>query len=229
MCFSLEADLAVGTALLPIAVLSLREVRHLRELPFASLPLLFAVHQLVEALVWAGTEGRVSAGVEQAAATAYLVFALPVLPVLMPLAVLLLEPQGSRARVAPFVGLGAVVGGYFGVAVLTGPIEVVAHPYALSYVAGIDQAVLWTGLYIIAVIGPSLLSGYASLIAFGWVNLVGLGVIAIVYAEAFASLWCVWAALSSVLIMVHMYRRRHLPDSDRRHALPREPTPAGRA
>ncbi len=37
MCFSLEADLVAGAALLPVAAVSLREVRHLRELPFASL------------------------------------------------------------------------------------------------------------------------------------------------------------------------------------------------
>lgn len=227
MCFSLQADLVVGAALLPVAALSLREVRHVRELPFASLPLLFALHQLVEALVWAGTAGQVPAWVEQAAATVYLVFALPVLPVLVPLAVLLLEPRGSRRRVAPFVALGVVVAAYFGVAVLSGPIEVVVHPYALSYVAQIDQAVPWTGLYILAVIGPSLLSGYRSIVVFGVVNLLGLSVVAIVYVEAFASLWCVWAALSSIFITLHLYRRRHLPGSERLEGQPRSRVPAG--
>lgn len=48
MCFSLEADLAVGLALLPVGVLSLREVRRPREVPFASLPLVFSAHQLLE-------------------------------------------------------------------------------------------------------------------------------------------------------------------------------------
>jgi len=57
VCFSVEADLVAGAALLPIGVVTLREVRHVRELPFAALPLLFAAHQLVEALVW-GQLGR---------------------------------------------------------------------------------------------------------------------------------------------------------------------------
>lgn len=74
---------------------------------------------------------------------------------------------------------------------------------------------LWTGLYIVAVIGPSLLSGYRSLVAFGVLNLVGLTAVALVYAEAFTSLWCVYAAFTSVFITVHMVRRRGLPDSDR--------------
>lgn len=226
MCFSLEADLVVGVALLPVAVVSLREVRHVRELPFASLPLLFALHQLVEALVWAGTEGHVSPGLQHAAAMAYLIFAFPVLPILVPAAVLLLEPSGSRMRVVPFVALGGVVATYFAVAVLTGPIEVVVHPYALAYVAHIDDVVLWTGLYIVAVIGAPLLSGYPSLVAFGALNLVGLSVAGLAYAEGFASLWCIWAALSSIFITVHMIRRRHLSDRERLQGHAPSPTRA---
>ena len=43
VCFSVQADVVAGVVLLPMAVVSLREVRHVREVPFASLPLLFAV------------------------------------------------------------------------------------------------------------------------------------------------------------------------------------------
>ena len=57
MCFSVQSDLAVGIALVPVGIASLREVRHAREVPFAALPLLFAVHQLIEAVVWAAAEG----------------------------------------------------------------------------------------------------------------------------------------------------------------------------
>ncbi len=215
MCFSVEADLVAGIALLPVGVMTLREVRHVREVPFAVLPLLFAAHQLVEALVWAGVEGDVSSGVQQAAVLAYLLFALPVLPTLVPLAVLLLEPRGARLRVAPFVALGVVVSAVLAAAVLQGPVGVHVHPQALVYSTGLEHDGVWTVLYIVAVIGPSVLSGYPSVVAFGLLNLVGLTVVAIVYTEAFASLWCVYAALTSVLIWLHMVRRRHLPDAHR--------------
>ena len=220
MCFSLEADLVVGAALLPVAAVSLREVKCRRELPFASLPLLFALHSLVEVLVWAGTEGVVSRAVEHAAAVAYLIVAFPVLPILVPLAVLLLEPRGSRRRIAVFVAIGAVVAADFAWTVASRPIEVVVRPHALTYVASIDQPLLWTSLYIVAVIGPSLLSGYTSIVLFGVANLIGLSLVALVFAGAFASLWCVWAAVSSLFVAAHMVRRRRLPDSERLHADP---------
>lgn len=223
MCFSVEADLVAGVALLPVAALSLREVRCGREVAFAALPLLFAVHQLVEAFVWAGVNGYVSTSVQQTAAVVYVVFAFPVLPTLLPTAVLLLEPRGARLRVAPFVVLGLVVSAYLTYVVLSGPLVVEAHPHALVYRVGLENGTFWAGLYILAVVGPSLLSGYPSIVAFGVLNLVGLTLVALAYQEAFASIWCVFAALSSVLILLHMYRRRHLPDPHRLHGHPLEP------
>ena len=79
----------------------------------------------------------------------------------------------------------------------------------------------------LAVIGPSFMSGYRTLVAFGVLNLVGLSVITVAYVEAFPSLWCIFAGFTSVLIWLHMFRRRRLPDSDRLHGqrlIPREGT-----
>ena len=85
---------------------------------------------------------------------------------------------------------------------------------------------MWTVLYVVAVIGPSLLSGYPSIVAFGVLNLVGLSVVALVYDEAFTSLWCVWAACTSLLVLLHMVRRRRLPDEHRLRGEPLVPQPS---
>ncbi|MCW2817281.1 MAG: hypothetical protein JWR42_68 [Marmoricola sp.] len=223
MCFSTEADVVAGLALLPVGALALREVRRPREVAFAALPLLFAAHQLVESLVWASVDGGVSTRVQEAAATVYALFALVVLPTLVPLSVLLLEPRKARLRLAPFVAVGVIVSAYLAVAVLDGPVTVEVHPHALGYQVGIDHVVPVTALYVVAVIGASLLSGYPSIVAFGALNLVGLTVVAVVYLTAFASLWCVFAAFSSVLVVCHMWLRRRLPDPHRLQGRPRVP------
>lgn len=222
MCFSLQADLVAGAVLAPIAVLSLREVRTRRELPFALLPTVFCVHQLIEAFVWLGVDGWVPGWVQAAAALAYVLIALPLLPLLVPTAIVLLEPRGYRARVAPFIALGVVVAVVLMTAVLDGPVEVVPLDHALSYDVGLPAAPLWTVLYVVAVTGPALMSGYRSIVAFGVLNLVGLTTVALLYAQAFASLWCVYAALTSGLILVHLRRRRRLPDPHRLEGEPHE-------
>ncbi|BBZ69025.1 DUF6629 family protein [Mycobacterium paraseoulense] len=213
MCFSITADLVVGTALVPVAVAALREVKQWRELPFALLPTVFAVHQFLEAAVW--PNDVVSAGTAQFALRAYVFIALPLLPALVPFAILMLEPRGARLRVAPFVALGAVVSAYLAVVVLTRPIGVKTCPHALEYQTDARDSYVWAVLYIVAVIGPALISGYRSIVVFGLANLVGLIVVAILYLQAFASLWCIYAAVLSVLVLVHMRRRRRLPDSHR--------------
>ena len=151
----------------------------------------------------------------------YVGFALVVLPTLFPLSVLLLEPQGDRLRVAPFVVLGVVMSLVYAVEVLSAPVTVLVHPHALEYATGLSDGGFLAVGYVVAVICPAVLSGYRSVVAFGWVNLAGLVVVAVVYADAFASLWCVYAALTSALVMVHMVRRRRLPDADRLEGLPR--------
>jgi hypothetical protein len=106
-------------------------------------------------------------------------------------------------------------------------VTVVVHPHALEYATGLSHGALLSLGYVVAVIGPAVLSGYRSIVVFGLVNLVGLLVVAAVYVDAFASLWCVYAALTSALVTVHMVRRRRLPDSDRLEGV-RRLAPSGR-
>jgi hypothetical protein len=219
MCFSPVADLAVGAALLPVAAAALREVKHWREVPFASLPTVFALHQFLEAAIWSTDHGFLPPGAVHLAVLAYLVIALPLLPTLVPIAVLLLEPWGARLRVAPFVVIGAIVSGYLARVVLTQPVGVLAHPHALEYRTEVQNPHVWAVFYVIAVIAPALLSGYPSIVVFGMANLVGLAVVAVVYFQAFASLWCLYAAMTSVLVLVHMIRRRRLPDPHRQDGM----------
>ena len=201
--------------MLPVAALTLREVRCLRELPFALLPATFALHQFLEVAVWAGLDGDVSPGLASLAMRAYLFIAWPLLPTYVPLAVLMLEPGRARRRVTPFLALGVVVSAYLAFVVLANPVEVIRHAHGLEYDTVVQHPVVWAVLYIVAVIGAPLMSGYRSIVAFGVLNLVGLLLVAVFYAQTFASLWCVFAASSSVLMLVHMIRRRRLPDAER--------------
>src|SRR5271156_4059038 len=60
MCFSAVANFVGSTALGAVGVVTLTKVKHRRELLFASLPILFAIHQFIEGFVWLGLDGRLS-------------------------------------------------------------------------------------------------------------------------------------------------------------------------
>ena len=52
MCFSATASLVAGTSLSAIGVATVSKVRHRSELPFALIPLLFGIKQLIEGGIW---------------------------------------------------------------------------------------------------------------------------------------------------------------------------------
>ncbi len=89
---------------------ALRQVRHRRELPLASLPALLGAHQLSGAFVWWDLTGRASAATGRMALWLYMVFADVVLSVLVPAAVLAVETDGGRRGwLARFTVVGGAV------------------------------------------------------------------------------------------------------------------------
>lgn len=107
MCFSATANFTGSAVLGAIGVATIAEVKHRRELLFASLPCLFALHQFTEGFVWLGINGKISQTALQGVAAAYVLYAQGLLPFLLPLSVFLIEPtRRQRRRMMYFLGLG---------------------------------------------------------------------------------------------------------------------------
>ena len=78
-----------------VGVVTLTKVKHRRELLFASLPILFAIHQFIEGFVWLGLDGILPPTVTHDMGAAFMLYAQGLLPFLLPLSVLLFEPDGE--------------------------------------------------------------------------------------------------------------------------------------
>ena len=192
-----------------VAAIGVDAYRHLRgrssHLLLATLPLLLGAHQLVEAFVWWGLQGEVPHVVGRVALWIYLLIAFVVLPMFVPIAVLAVEPTARRRwRMAPFVALGAGVTVALFTAMLRAPVEVVEHPYHLEYVIRISHGGFVVALYVVAVCGSLLFSGYRDVEIFGFANLVAVALLAWLTLDGFASLWCGYAAVSAGAIALHM-------------------------
>ncbi len=218
MCFSPQADLVGGVVITVIGVDAVRHVRQRRELiALAWLPLLLGAHQFIEAVVWLWLQGHVPRGTGRLALWAYLLIALVALPVLVPIAVIALEPTKQRKlMMMPFAALGTVTAAVLLTAMISGPIAARLAPYHLAYSVRLHDGFLITAGYVIAVCGPLLLSGYRHVTIFGIINLVAVVIIARLTASGFASVWCGWAAVSSGAIALHLrYAKPH-----RQHSRP---------
>ena len=202
MCFSAEADFVSGAVIGAIGIATLAKVDRPRELPLASLPLAFALHQIAEGFVWRDLDSGAahSTGV---AVYLYVAFAWVVLPVLAPLSIMILEPRGRRRRaIGVLVVLGGMAGAYLAAAIVRGDVSAHAVEHTLQYGGAGRFATVATGLYIVATCGAPLLSGFRAIVWFGVANVVAVAVFAVIQAEGLTSLWCTWAAVVSVLIYV---------------------------
>jgi hypothetical protein len=211
VCFSAEADFASAAVIGAIGVATLTKVRAPREIPLAAMPLAFALHQLVEAFVWRDLDaGHVSSS--GTAVYLYLAFAWVALPVLIPVAIWLVEPPGPRRRrLVPFVVLGVLAGGYLALALVDGSVSAHVVEHTIQYGGAGDLAVPATVLYVVATCAPPLLSGFRAIVWFGLGNVVAVAVITIVQVEGLTSVWCVWAAVVSALIYVQFTVWRRTP------------------
>lgn len=209
MCFSATADLVAAAAVAPVGVLALRRAPTRADLPLASLPMLFAVHQGIEALVWLGFDGRVSPAVQQAAIAAYLLIAQVVLPLLVPLGVRAIEPVAWRRRalLAPLAA-GAGFAAYMALVMLDDGVGAYPAAHAVVYETDTRITLVAAGLYLAATLGAVLLTSRRALLWLGLVNLAGFIGAAIVRYESVTSVWCVYAALTSAVVLLHLEARR---------------------
>ena len=193
-------------------MLSVMSASAVQLIALAWIPLLLGAHQFIESLVWLWLQGHVPRGIGVVALWAYLLIAFVVLPVLIPLAAIALEPTRRRKQMmAPFALIGAVIAGVLLAAMIRGPVGVRLAPYHLSYGIRVSDGFLVIALYVVAVCGPLLMSGYRNVVIFGVVNLVAVIIIARLTISGFASVWCGWAAISSAAITLHCRFAKPVP------------------
>ncbi len=192
-----------------LGVATLMQVKHRRELMFASLPTLFAIHQFTEGFVWLGLDGMLSPAVVHNAGAAFMLYAQGLLPALIPLSVMLFERTAKRRRIMlPFVILGFALTFYTLWALATFPTQVYALQNSIVYTNPATNYTSIAILYIIATCGSLFASESKPMIAFGTANIVILLVVMAVKRYAFTSVWCAYAAVASVIILAYFWRSR---------------------
>jgi len=206
MCFSAAANFVGSGVLGGVGVVTLTKVKHRRELLFAALPILFAVHQFTEGFVWLVLDGILSPEVAHDMGAAFMLYAQGLLPFLLPLSVLLFEPNGkSRRRMLPFLVLGGATTLYVLWALTAFPTQVYIRGNSIVYINQATNNIAVAVLYVIATCGSLFFSKIRMMVIFGAANLAILLVVMVVKRYAFTSLWCAYAAVASVIILAYFW------------------------
>lgn len=192
-----------------VGVVTLRKVSTPHEVVFASLPLLFALHQFSEGFVWLGVEKMIGARALEMAETLFIYYAQGVLPFLIPLAIWLIEKDSFKRKIVAIlavIGLGVAVYTMYGLATVPSSVSVInntlyyKNPWTENYYDAI--------LYILTTCGSLMLSSSISIQIFGFLNLLGLIIIFLLRPYGFTSLWCLYAATISGLLYFYFVERR---------------------
>ena len=207
MCFSATANFVGSGVLGAVGVVTLTKVKHRRELLFAALPTLFAIHQFIEGFVWLGLDGILSPTVAHNMGAAFMLYAQGLLPFLLPLSVLLFEPdKKSRQRMLPFLVLGTATALYILWALTAYPLQLYVRENSIVYINQATNNTAIALLYVIATCGTLFFSKIKPMIIFGAANLVILLLVMAFKRYAFTSLWCAYAAVASVIILAYFWR-----------------------
>ena len=210
MCFSATASFTAGAALLGVGAVTISRARRRAELPFALIPAFFGVQQLIEGALWLTFPDK-APHANSALTYAYSFFSHVFWPIYVPIAVLLLEPERWRWKALTFIAFaGVAVGLYLLYFLVTEPVvsEVVGRH--ISYVSPHFYVAAVVSLYVLATCVSSFVSSCNTIRWFGVATFVALLAAYAFYAFWFISVWCFFAAVLSVIVLVHF--RRGIPE-----------------
>lgn len=207
MCLSPEIDLAAAVVTGAIAVDTLRRNKNPDARLLAAIPAIFTFHNVVSALMWWGLLGKLSDTYAQPAQWAYEFIAFVLWPAYIPLAVRSMETIKSRITLINiFWAFGLVNAGWHLWRLVRGDITATAQHLYVSFSFPNDPTIMGIG-YIIATCFVILLSSHRELVLWGIINFVVVGGLTIASSNGTPSLWCFWAAVSSIYL--NIFIRRH--------------------
>src|SRR5271168_164044 len=138
---------------------------------------------------------------------AFMLYAQGLLPLLLPLSVLLFEPDGKgRRRMLPFLAVGVGTTLYILWALTAYPLQLYVKGNSIVYINQATNNTAVAVLYVIATCGSLFFSKIRMMVIFGAANLAILLAVMEFKRYAFTSLWCAYAAVASVIILAYFWK-----------------------
>ncbi len=213
MCYSANASFWSAVILAVLGTVSLHQTKLWSLRMFAAIPLLFAFQQLAEGIVWLTIDHPTNFA-HTPAIYMFLFFALIVWPTWLPISLLLAEKK-TRARIclALLACAGLAVSGY-AIMMLgqsTPSVHIGARSLCYDFASPANswlQALCLVG-YCIPTLVPFFVATLAYAPFLGIAAIIALGATLAFKFVAFTSVWCFFAAILSVLVIISVMIQQH--------------------
>ena len=203
MCFSAGASFAVGAGLLGPGYYSIKRTESRGMLLFACTPVLFCFHQTAEGFLWLSLKNPDFASLYMPALYGYSFISQPIWPIWVPLTMWLMETDKRRKKILYyFLLLGAAASLYMFYCLITYNISAVAEQGHIRYYRDFPYLNIMRPINFVTIAITPFLSTlrYTKLLA--GAMMVSLIVTYIFYRDYLISVWCFFAAILSLLIIL---------------------------
>ena len=207
MCFSAGASFGASALLGGIGIVAITKAKTNPQRFFASIPLFFSIQQFSEGMLWLSIKKPVLADWQPFFTYTFLVFAMVVWPLLIPLTIRFLEKNTNRKKTLNvLVTIGGLVSATVGCILLIYPVQVMPMDHHLHYSFDFPRQaenLIWffTILYMLATIAAPFVSGIKQMKWLGVCFFASYSFAVIYYNGFVVSVWCYFAALLSFVVL----------------------------
>lgn len=204
MCFSPEASFTASIGLTTIGVIAYKKAGYTDLRLLAAIPFFFGIQQFMEGLVWLSNLHDNWAWVRTFSTYGFIFFAWIVWPLFLPFSYLILEKFKTRKRILLVIGIiGLFVSSVLTYIMLTIGVESRIEDCSIAYNFNFRHDYEWIFgiLYLSTTVLPNFVSSMGKIWLLGIANFVTYFVSKIYYNDHIISVWCFFAAISSVIIL----------------------------
>ena len=207
MCFSTEASFAGGVVIAGIGIAAISKVHKPSQIVFALIPFFFAFQQIVEGFVWLSLQNPDYVGIQRLSTYTFLVMAEVFWPMMIPLAVLLMEENKNRKKILKvLLGMGITLSLYYTGCLFAFQVnpEISGYhiEYAIKYVDNFPRSLelIAFSIYLIASIAPLFVSTVKRTYVLGILMSLSCLMTILFFTQYLTSVWCFFAATISLVI-----------------------------
>lgn len=202
MCFSAHASFAASAVLVGTGMAAMRSAKVPSQKPFAAIPLIFAVQQGCEGLLWLSLSNPALSPWHAFPMHIYFFIAMAVWPLWLPFSVWLMEevPSIKQKLMLP-LAIGGLVFAYYALAQIMLGVQVNIACFHVEYMYEYPGVSWALAAYLLAVALPLFRSSWRYMPIVGGTLLLSLAVSMLFYRSFSLSVWCFFAAILSVQVL----------------------------
>ena len=203
MCFSVGASFAGGVVLSAVGVATVKKAKRPDQRLFATIPILFGFQQFAEGMLWVTLKSGEYDLLQNTASYVFLIMALIIWPVMLPLSLWCMEEVKKRKKIlAILMVTGGIVSLFFAFCLISYNVTPQINGFHIRYIAEFPQALVDIAyfFYGVSTIAPLFVSSVRRMWLFGILIMVSYLVTVIFFSHYLTSVWCFFAALSSIAI-----------------------------